>query len=67
MDSESLIRTVNRTASIKISSLRRVYEREDFDNDRAHPILGEVVNRLRPPESNIFLQTDQPQKPMGQK
>jgi len=47
MDSESLIRTVNRTASIKISSLRRVYEREDFDNDRAHPILGEVVNRLR--------------------
>lgn len=47
MDSESLIRIVNEAAALKISSLRRVYERNGFNVHPAHPIAGEVVNRLR--------------------
>ncbi len=47
MDSAVLIQTVNQAAAQKISSLRGVYERRDFDVRRQGPIVEEVVNRLR--------------------
>lgn len=47
MDSEKLIRTVNQTAALKISSLRGVYERKDMDVYHSGPTVNDVVDRLR--------------------